>query len=184
MSNVGHEARGESESRRIDLFPAVYEQLRALARGLMAGERPGHTLQPTALVSEAFVRLAQSPAASPMEQAAFFRSAAQAMRHILIDHARKRGAVKRGSGWKRAALTEVDPSSDEDCARLLALDESILRLESEDARAAEIVRLRFFAGLGVDQVAETTGLSRRTVLRDWEYARAWLADDLARESDT
>lgn len=161
-----------------DLFPLIYEQLRSLARGLMAGERPGHTLQPTALVSEAYLRLARTPDGGRPDPVRFYQDAARAMRRILIEHARKRGAAKRGGGWGRAALADIDPDSDEDCGRLLALDDAILRLENEDARAAQIVRLRFYAGLSVEQTVEATGLSRRTVLRDWEYARAWLAAEL------
>src|SRR5262249_53749268 len=108
----------------------------------------------------------------------FYIAAAEAMRRVLIEHARKRGAVKRGGDWNRTALDVVDLASDEDCGRLMALDGAILRLEQEDARAASIVRLRFFAGLSVDTTAETLGLSRRTVLRDWEYARTWLLQEL------
>lgn len=184
MSHSGARNPGEPgrASTAPDLFPLVYEQLRLLARALMSGERPGHTLQPTALVSEAYLRLANSasdPVATPGE---YYRAAAEAMRRILIEHARKRAAAKRGGGWKRTPLDEIDPTSDEDCGRLLALDEAILRLEQEDERAAQIVRLRFYAGLSVEQTVEATGLSRRTVLRDWEYARAWLAAALRKSA--
>jgi RNA polymerase sigma-70 factor, ECF subfamily len=160
----------------LDWVPRLYTELRALAAGLMAGERPGHTLQPTALVNEAWLRLAGSiETTSPAE---FYRAAATAMRRILIDHSRRRGARKRGRDWSRASFDVVDLSSDEECGRLLDLDEAIERLEREDGRAAEIVRLRFYAGLSVDQTAATMQLSRRTVLRDWEFARAWLLDEL------
>lgn len=163
-----------------DLLPLVYADLRAAARRLMSAERRDHTLQPTALVSEAYLRLSQGgpPAwASPRE---FFLAAALAMRRILVEHARKRGAKKRGGGdWSRTALDGVDVSTDENCGRLLALDEAIARLETEDARAATVVRLRFFAGLDVDEAASVLGVSRRTALRDWEFARARLFQDLS-----
>ncbi len=100
------------------------------------------------------------------------------MERILIEHARKRGAVKRGRNWTEASLDVVDLASDEDCGRLLALEEAIVRLEQEDQRVALVVKLRFYAGLSVDTTAEVLGLSRRTTLRDWEYARAWLLEDL------
>jgi RNA polymerase sigma-70 factor, ECF subfamily len=177
---------GNSEAGGPDWLPGVYAQLRALAGGLMAGERAGHTLQPTALVSEAWLRLAGGPA----EPGEFYRAAAVAMRRILVDHARRRGAAKRGGGWDRATLDGdwartslggLDLESEEGCGRLLALDGAIVRLEREDPRAAEIVRLRFYAGLSVDQTAAAMDLSRRTVLRDWEFARAWLLDELQDE---
>ena len=152
----------------------MYAQLHAAARRLMDGERANHTLQPTALVGEAYARLAKELPAEWAGPREFYWAAAQAMRRILIDHARKRGAVKRGGDWARTALDVVDLASDEGCGNVLALDEAILRLEGEDSRAASVVRLRFYAGLGVDETAAALDLSRRTVLRDWEFARAWL----------
>ena len=168
-----------------DLLPLVYADLRAAARRLMSSERRDHTLQPTALVSEAYLRLAKGGPiawASPRE---FFLAAAQAMRRILVEHARQRGAKKRGGGgdWSRATLDVVDLSSDDDCARLVALDEAVSRLEAEDERAAAVVRLRFYAGLDVDETAEVLGVSRRTALRDWEFARARLFRDLSGRDD-
>jgi RNA polymerase sigma factor (TIGR02999 family) len=145
----------------------------------MAGERAGHTLQPTALVHEAYARLAKEMGARWPGPREFYLAAAEAMRRILIEHARRRGAVKRGGDWTRAALDVADLASEDDCGRLVALDEAILRLEQEDPRAASIVRLRFYAGLSVDRTAEVLGVSRRTALRDWEFARAWLFGRLA-----
>ncbi len=161
-----------------ELLPLVYAQMHAAARRLMSGERANHTLQPTALVSEAYARLAKDLAADWPGPREFYLAAAEAMRRILIEHARKRGAAKRGGDWTRAALDVVDLASEEDCGRLMALDGAILRLEQEDARAAAVVRLRFFAGLSVEATADTLGLSRRTALRDWEYARVWLLKEL------
>jgi RNA polymerase sigma factor (TIGR02999 family) len=167
-----------------ELLPLVYAQLRSAAQFLMAGERTGHTLQPTALVSEAYARLSQDLGARWPGTREFYLAAAQAMRRILIEHARRRGRIKRGGDWTRVALDSVDVESAEDCGRVLALDEAIGRLEKEDARAAEVVCLRFFAGLTVDQTAAALSQSRRTVLRDWEFARAWLLDDLRLRSAT
>lgn len=144
----------------------------------MAGERRGHTLQPTALVSEAYARLSRDPNLHWPGERPFYLAAAQAMRRILIEHARRRGRIKRGGDWSRIALDAVDVESEEDCGRVLALDAAIGRLEEEDARCAEVVCLRFYAGLSVDQTAAAMGQSRRTVLRDWEFARAWLLEDL------
>ncbi|MCC6678598.1 MAG: RNA polymerase subunit sigma-70 [Phycisphaerales bacterium] len=164
-----------------ELLPLIYAQLHEAARRLMAGERVSHTLQPTALVNEAYARLSKDLAAQWPGPREFYAAAAQAMRRILIEHARKRGAVKRGGDWSRAALDVIDLASDEDCGRLMALDDAILRLEEADARAASVVRMRFYAGLSVDSTAAVLGLSRRTVLRDWDYARAWLLRRLTAE---
>ena len=176
-----HSEQGRSSAR--ELLPLVYAQLHAAARRLMAGERANHTLQPTALVHEVYSRLARDLAADWPGPREFYLAAAQGMRRILIDHARHRGRAKRGGDWARAALDSVDLESEEDCSRILALDEAIQRLEMEDARAADVVRLRFFAGLSVDQAATAIGQSRRTVLRDWEFARAWLLEQLGRNSE-
>jgi RNA polymerase sigma factor (TIGR02999 family) len=156
----------------------VYAQLRAIANVQMNGERAGHTLQATALVHEAYARLAEA-GVQWSGPAAFYHAAAEAMRRILIDHARARRTVKRGGGRHSLELDGVlDLASADDPRQVMALDGAISRLEQEDARAAEVVRLRFYAGLTVDQTAAALGQSRRTVLRDWEFARAWLVDDL------
>ena len=174
-------ARDSPGASARELLPLVYAQLHGAARRLMNGERASHTLQPTALVSEAYARLAKDLSAAWPGPREFYLAAAEAMRRILVDHARGRGAQKRGGDWSRASLDVVDLASDEDCGRLMALDAAILRLEQEDERAASVVRLRFFAGLSVDATAETLGLSRRTTLRDWEFARAWLLRELGAE---
>lgn len=161
-----------------ELLPLVYAELHAAARRLMSCERRNHTLQPTALVSEAYLRLSKVLGAEWPGPRDFYLAASEAMRRILIEHARRRGAVKRGGDWTRAALDAVDLASDEEGERLTALDEAILRLEEKDPRAAAVVRLRFYAGLDVDRTGEVLGLSRRTTLRDWGFARAWLLRDL------
>jgi RNA polymerase sigma factor (TIGR02999 family) len=160
-------------------FEAVYTQLRAAAQQQMAGERPGHTLGATALVHEAYLRMSGA-GIRWSSRGAFYKAAAEAMRRILIEHARKKGAAKRGGDWIRAAAN-LESIVAEDPGHILALDEAILRLEKEDPRAAEVVRLRFYAGLTVDEAADAMDISRRTLLREWEYARAWLLDDLKRQ---
>jgi RNA polymerase sigma factor (TIGR02999 family) len=139
----------------------------------MAQENIGHTLQATALVHEAFMRL--SPNSQFANRAHFFKAAAEAMRRILIEHARSKGRVKRGGGDKnRVPLNVLDLAAAPDSHDILAFDEAISRLEEEAPLAASVVRLRFYAGLSVDETAETLGSSPRTVSREWTYARAWL----------
>ncbi len=160
-----------------DLVPAVYDELRRLAAAKLAAERPGHTLDATALVHEAYLRLGQSAAFATKSH--FFRAAAEAMRRILVDHARKRTADKRGGGGKRFELSEADRVAVPDPDTLLAVDEALTGLAAEDAGAADVARLRLFAGLAVEEAADALGVSRATAYRDWAYARAWLTAALA-----
>ena len=141
----------------------------------MREERAAHTLQATALVHEAYVRLVGAEGIEWESRAHFFRVAAEAMRRILIDHARKKGAQKRGGGARGIPLTIASLADDADPADFLALHEAIQQLEQEDARAAEIVKLRFFAGLSVADTVRVLGLSERTVMREWAFARARLS---------
>lgn len=157
-----------------ELLPLVYEQLRGLARRQMKAERSDHTLQATALVNEAFCRLVGERKIPWDGPAHFYAAAAEAMRRILIDYARTRGRQKRGGNRQRVPLTEINLSDSEACADILALDEALSRLEGENAEAARVVQLRFFAGLSIDETAEAMGLSPRTVDRRWKFARAWL----------
>ena len=170
----------ESQSSETDeRFARVYAELRQVARQQMARERGSHTLQPTALVHEAWLRLEKAGIdPSRVDKAAFFYNAARVMREILIDHARTRGRQKRGGDRRRIGLSRLDLVAEQDPQSLLAIDEAICRLEEVDARAAAVVRLRFFAGLEVAQVAEVLGRSVRTVMREWAWARAWLYDEL------
>lgn len=161
-----------------DEFPRLYAQLRALAREQMRGERAEHTLQPTALVHEALLRLGLTRAASDAERARLFRAAAEEMRRILVDHARSRGRIKHGGAHVRIALVDAEPAFEVDPAQFLALDEALRRLEAEDARAAEVVHLRFFTGLDIAETARVLGCAERTVAREWSYARAWLLREL------
>jgi RNA polymerase sigma factor (TIGR02999 family) len=164
---------GDAE-RANRLLPMVYTQLRAIAQQRMAGERAGHTLQATALVHEAYLRLVGDTEVHWQGRGHFFAAAADAMRKILIDHARRRGTAKRGGGL-RAISSVVDLASDENISDALIVDDLISRLETEDPTAARVVRLRFFAGLSLSDTAKTLGVSEPTVSRKWTYARAWLA---------
>lgn len=156
------------------LLEIVYEQLRPLARKDMAGERPDHTLGATALVHEAYIKLIGNQEIQWQNRAHFFASAAEAMRRILIDRARLRGRVKRGGDRKRIPLKGVDLAAEQDLSEILALDEALQRLQTQDTRMHEIVMLRFYAGLSIEETAELMGISVRTVKRDWTCARAWL----------
>jgi RNA polymerase sigma factor (TIGR02999 family) len=157
-----------------DLSRQVYEQLRAIARAKLAQQSPGHTLQATALVHEAFLKLRDHPSIVSAEPARFYQAAAQAMRQILIDHARARGRIKRGGNVRREFADVAELADEQDPAQIMALDEAISRLEHQEPRAAEVVKLRFFAGLTVEETAQALDLSERTVKREWQFARAWL----------
>ena len=160
------------------LFPLVYAELRDVARRRMADERAGHTLQATALVHEAYLKLMAGGEAPWAGRKQFFFAAAEAMRQILIDHARARAGLKRGGGRKRVPLGVVDLAADDRFPEILALDEAVSRLERESPDVAAVVRLRFYAGLSVEETADALGISPRTVKREWTYARARLFREL------
>jgi RNA polymerase sigma factor (TIGR02999 family) len=162
-----------------ELLPLVYEQLRALAARHMAGERKSHTLSATALVHEAYLRLVGTAPADYETKGRFFTAAAEAMRRILVDHARRKDARKRGGDRLGLPLDAVVLATRNDPAEILSLDEALLRLEEMDPRAAGVVKLRFFAGLSEAETAAALGLTTRTVRRDWRFARAWLERRLA-----
>ena len=173
------DALGQGDERAATrLLEAVYDELRTLAAQRLAKERPGQTLQPTALVHEAWLRLQGNGAGSFENRGHFFGAAAEAMRRILIESARRKGRLKHGGGRQREALDPdvlvVAPASID----VLALDEALAQLEGEDERKARIVALRFFAGLSLAESAVVLGISRATAERDWAYARAWLFDAL------
>jgi RNA polymerase sigma factor (TIGR02999 family) len=160
-----------------ELLPAVYAELRRLAAGYMRRERPGQTLQATALVHEAYLRLAGT--GRPWtDRAHFLGIAARAMRQILVERARARGAQKRWAGLNRVSLTESLAAGANADAMLPALDEALARLERLDPEQVKIVELRYFAGLGVEEAAEALGISPATVKRRWALARAWLLREL------
>ncbi len=168
------------EAGRVDmdrLLPLVYDRLRAIAAQRMAGERAGHTLDATGLVHEAYLKLVQGPVGW-QGKAHFYAAAAEAMRRILVDHARGRGREKRGAGRVRLPLDVVDLASREDPSEILSVDEAVRRLEERDPRMAEIVKLRFFAGLSDAETAQALGIADRTVRREWTLARAFLQREL------
>ncbi|MCC7389904.1 MAG: sigma-70 family RNA polymerase sigma factor [Phycisphaerales bacterium] len=175
-------AIGKRDSASEELLEIVYDHLRAIARQRMAGERAGHTLQATALVHEAFMRLVGDEELGFENRAHFYAAAAQAMRRILIDHARRRNTEKRGGERKRVPMSVVDLATDTDPEQVMALEEAMARLEQSDPRAASVVRLRFFAGLDVEETASVLGLSERTVMRDWSFARATLFQHMLGET--
>jgi RNA polymerase sigma factor (TIGR02999 family) len=162
------------------VLPLVYAELRRLAAQKLAHEKPGQTLQPTALVHEAYLRLVgdrQEPHWNGRGH--FFAAAAEAMRHILVDNARRKRRAKHGGGWQRVPLDEAVPAPPASEDHLLALDEALTRLEAEDPEAGRVVQLRYFAGLSVEEAADSLGMSRATAYRHWTFARAWLLQELA-----
>src|SRR5262245_50699972 len=167
-------AHGGSKPAR-ELLPMVYDELRKLAAQRLAQEKPGQTLQATALVHEAYLRLVGGDPDRPWDgRGHFFAAAAEAMRRILVENARRRGRQKRGGGRTRAALLEADLAVDDPPDEVLAVDEALGRLAAEDPQAAALVKLRYFAGLSVEEAGESLGLSRATAYRHWSYARAWV----------
>lgn len=169
------------------LLPLVYEQLRRIAEVRMRGERRDHTLQPTALVHEAYARLVGAGEVAWRGRGHFFVAAAEAMRRILVEHARARGRLKRAGGRARLKLdmgTVADLAGDDKAEEIIALDAALRRLQEQRPRVAQVVQLRFFAGLTVDETAAALGVSPRTVDLDWAFARAWLYDRLAGEPGT
>jgi RNA polymerase sigma factor (TIGR02999 family) len=180
VTHILHAIEGGDPQAAEQLLPLVYDELRRLAAQRLAQEKPGQTLSATALVHEAYLRLV-GPGDEPRwnSRGHFFAAAAEAMRRILINRARDKLRHKRGGAWKRIdldSLSVADQAADED---LLALDESLERLAQEDPRCAELVKLRFFAGLTQEEAASALGLARRTADRTWAYARAWLYEALS-----
>jgi RNA polymerase sigma factor (TIGR02999 family) len=163
-----------------ELLPLVYDELRRLAAASMAQQAPGQTLQATALVHEAWLRLTGQQDASWQDRQHFFRAAAEAMRRILIDRARAKLRVKRGAGRIAISLDEVDLAVDAPPETLLLVEEALAALAREHPDNAEIVKLRFYVGLGIEETAQALGLSEKTIKRRWIHARAWLFRELNR----
>jgi RNA polymerase sigma factor (TIGR02999 family) len=161
-----------------ELLPLVYEELRKLAAAKMAREAPGQTLQPTALVHEAWLKLVRGPEQNWQNRAHFFRVAAECMRRILIDTARRKQQIRHGGGQQRVSLEQTDIIADFDPERLLHINEALERLAAQDSTKAEVVKLRFFGGLENKEIAEVLGVSERTVERSWRFAKAWLGAEL------
>ncbi len=177
LDAIGQGRAGAAE----ELLPLVYEELRQLAARKMAHEPAGQTLQATALVHEAYLRLLGSERAYWNSRGHFYGAAAEAMRRILIERARRRQAERHGGGLKRVDLDSLELGVEPDDEQLLALHEALAKFEKRDAAKAELVKLRFFAGLPLSQAAEALGLSEPTAKRQWTFARAWLYRELTRE---
>jgi RNA polymerase sigma factor (TIGR02999 family) len=161
------------------LLPLVYDELRKLAAAKLAQEKPGQTLQATALVHEAYLRLVDAEGAQQWNSRGhFFAAAAEAMRRILVENARRRGRVKHGGGLKRQELNEPEIAAEEPVADLIALDDALVRLAEQDPLAVRLVELRYFAGMTVPQAAEVLGMSARKADFLWSFARAWLRREL------
>jgi len=160
-------------------MPLVYAELRRLASGYLRRENPAHTLQTTALVHEAYLRLVDQTRTDWKDRAHFMGVAAQLMRRVLVDHARTRLAAKRGGGALRVGLDENVAGGGERLADLLALDGALVRLAAMDPEQSRIVEMRYFSGLSIEETAEAMGVSPRTVKREWRSARAWLYSELA-----
>ena len=162
-----------------ELLPLIYDELRHLAHNFLYSERPGHTLQTTALAHEAYLKLIDQKRVDWQNRAHFFAIAAQAMRRILIDSARRRAAQKRGSAGEKVSLAEVSDISTDSHTDLLALDEALNRLAAMDPDQSRIIELRYFGGLTIEETAEVMKTSPATVKRDWQMARAWLHQELS-----
>lgn len=176
------EASREGDERTLsDLAPLVYDELRRLARGYIGRERPGHTLQPTALVNEAYLRLAKDRRQAWQSRAHFVAVAALSMRQILVERARARQAQKRGGERARVTLDEGLVAAPDRSIDLLAVDDALTKLASIDPQQAKLVELRFFGGLTIDESAEALDISPATVKRHWTMARAWLQREISKE---
>jgi RNA polymerase sigma factor (TIGR02999 family) len=175
LSSIEHGDKRAAEQ----LLPLVYAELRALAAQKLANEKPGQTLQATALVHEAYLRLVGSPQTQQWNSLGhFFAAAAEAMRRILIESARSKNREKRGGGWQRVDFEHLDVTTSISPDQLVALDDALVRLTTLDRLAGELVKLRYFAGLALDQAAAALGVSTATAYRHWAYARAWLRSEL------
>jgi RNA polymerase sigma-70 factor (ECF subfamily) len=165
------------------LLPVVYAELHRIAERQMSGERPDHTLQPTALVHEAFLRLVGATPAAYNDRGHFLNAASRAMRHVLVDHARARDAAKRGAALN-ITLDDALVGAPAGGLDMLVLDDALTRLAAADPRAAQVVEMRFFGGLGIPEIAATLGTSPATVKRDWQFAKGWLGRELRADFDS
>lgn len=179
VTAILHDWSGGDRNAPERLMPLVYDELRRLARGYLAKERGGHTLQPTALVNEAYLRLVDQTRVNWQNRAHFYGIASSMMRRVLIDHARAHATEKRGGGTIRLSIDDVQVSLEERATSFVALDEAMKRLEQMDERKCKVVEMRFFGGLSDEEIAEVLGVTTRTVLRDWKTARLWLYRELS-----
>jgi RNA polymerase sigma factor (TIGR02999 family) len=178
MDLLSATARGQSAEAQ-QLFVLVYDELRVLAESWLRRERVDHTLQPTALVHEAYLKMVDQRSATFNDRAHFLAAASEAIRRILVDHARRRAAAKRGGDWQRFMIDTAAIEDSRESTDLLALDEALERLSSLHPRQADVVKFKFFGGLTGDDIAGLLGVDRATVARDWTTARAWLLAQLA-----
>ena len=184
MNKVDAGAKAETQmSPGQELLPLVYEELRKLAAARMVNEWQTSTLQPTALVHEAWLRLVGSEQRAWKNRAHFFAAAAEAMRRILIDNARRKHAAKRAAGTVRLDLDQVDVAVQADEELLLSINEALEKLSVQDPQSAELVKLRFFVGLNYEEAAQALGISERSAKRCWTFARAWLYRELSQRSE-
>ena len=173
---------GGDRSALDQLLPVVYQELRRMAGNYLRQENPGHTLQPTALVHEAWLRLIDQARVDWRNRAQFFGLAAQMMRRILVDHAKAKHREKRGGEAVKLSLDDVINLSQERAADLLALDDALVELTRVDGRKSRVVELRYFGGFSVEETAQILGVSPETVMRDWKLAKAWLYQQISREA--
>jgi len=178
VTQVLHRAAGGDRAAIDTLLPVIYEELHAVAHRMMAQERRNHTLQTTALVHEAYVKLIGQQNVDVRDRNHFFAVAATIIRRILVDHARQKYAAKRGGGWERVTIAGVDVAEERDPVDVLALDEAMQKLGALSPRACEVVTMRYFGGLTMEQIAQALNVSPRTVADDWTMARAWLRREL------
>ena len=179
VTQILHDWSGGDARAPERLMPFVYDELRRLARSFLARERDGHTLQPTALVNETYLRLVDQTRVEWQNRAHFYGIASRMMRRVLIDHARAHATDKRGGGAVRLSLEDVQLPAEQRAASLVALDEALGRLAAMDERKCRVVEMRFFGGLSDEEIAEVLGVTTRTVLRDWKKARLWLYRELS-----
>ncbi len=183
VTRILHRAGAGDRAAVDELLPLVYEQLRRDAQNRMVGERADHTLDATALVHEAYLRLVGDRRLAWQNRAHFYAAAAEAMRRILLDHAKARGREKRGGGRKRVPLSVADIADSWNFEETLSLDEALRRLMDRDPNIGCVVQLRFFTGLSIDDTAEALGVSAATVKRRWEFGRTWLYRELRRDEN-
>jgi RNA polymerase sigma factor (TIGR02999 family) len=184
VTRILQEIKGGSQQGAEQLLSLVYTELKRIAVQKMAGEAPGNTLQPTALVHEAWMRMVGNGEAHFENRAHFFAAAAEAMRRILVDSARRKTALKRGGGATHEQLQEYRFVQNEQSDELLAVDEALDLLATEDPAAANLVKLRYFVGMTMNEAATTMGISLRNAERTWTYARAWLRRQIGRQLST
>jgi len=180
ITRLLEELRGGKQKAQAELMEAVYGELHKIAGRLLQRERTGHTLQATALVNEAYLQMVGDARLDWKDRSHFFAAAAQSMRHILVDYARRHKAAKRDGALHKVELTDALAISEDRLEEVLAIDEALTRLAEWDARQCRVVEMRFFGGMTEEEIAEVLGVGRRTVSRDWNLARAWLRGELNR----